>query len=92
MNDARIKRFTQLKKQILDCFGFVDFALKNGFCDYTHYDKQHKTFARKDYASMNFEAEYDSLQSTQKSISYLLLLHVFVKPSHFYQRALVTGN
>ena len=31
LNDARIKRFTQLKEQILDCFGFVDFALKNDF-------------------------------------------------------------
>ena len=25
--DARINQFTQLKEQILDCFGFVDFAL-----------------------------------------------------------------
>ena len=48
LTDARIKRFTQLKDQFLDCFGFVDFALKNDFCDYTHYDKQHKTFARID--------------------------------------------
>ena len=41
LNDARSsKRFTQLKEQILDCFGFVDFVLKNDFCDYTHYDKQ----------------------------------------------------
>ena len=23
LNDARIKRFTQLKEQILDCFGFL---------------------------------------------------------------------
>ena len=43
--DARIKRFTQFKDQTLDCFGFVDFALKNDFCDYTHYDKQHKNFS-----------------------------------------------
>ena len=49
LRDARIKRFTQLKKQIFDCFGFVVFALKNDFFDYTHYDKQHKTFARIDY-------------------------------------------
>ena len=48
LNDARSKRFTQLKEQILACFGFVDFALKNDFCDYTHYDKQHETFARID--------------------------------------------
>ena len=47
--DARIKQFTQLKGQILDCFGFVDFALKSDFCDYTHYDKQQKTFAHIDY-------------------------------------------
>ena len=33
LNDARIKRFTQLEEQILDCFGFVDFALKNDFCN-----------------------------------------------------------
>ena len=25
--DARIKRFTQLKDQTLDCFGFVDFVI-----------------------------------------------------------------
>ena len=42
LNDACIKRFTQSKEQILDYFGFVDFALKNDFCDFTHYDKQHK--------------------------------------------------
>ena len=33
LNDARIKRFTQLKEQILDLFGFVDFALKNDYFD-----------------------------------------------------------
>ena len=60
-----------------------DFALKN---DYTHYDKQHKTFARIDYVFMKFETEYDSMQSTQISISDHLLLHVFVKPSNLYQR------
>ena len=86
LNDARIKRFTQLKEQILDCFGFVDFALKNDFCDYTHYDKQHKTFARIDYVFLKFETEYDSMQSIQISISDHLLLHVFVKPSNLYQR------
>ena len=86
LNDARIKRFTQLKEQILDCFGFVDFALKNDFCDYTHYDKQHKTFARIDYVFIKFETEYDSMQSIQISISDHLLLHVFVKPSNLYQR------
>ena len=58
LNDAHIKRFTQLKEQILDCFGFVDFALKNDFCDYTHYDKKHKTFASIDYVFMKFETEY----------------------------------
>ena len=86
LNDARIKRFTQLKGQILDCFGFVDFALKNDFCDYTHYDKQHKTFARMDYVFLNFETDYDSRQRTQISISDHLLLHVFAKPSNLYQR------
>ena len=86
LNDARIKRFTQLKEQILDCFGFVEFALKNDFWDYTHYDKQHKTFASIDYILMKFETEYDSMQSTQISISDHLLLHVFVKPSNFYKR------
>ena len=85
-NDARIKRFTQLKEQILGCFGFVDFALKNDFCDFTHYDKQFKTFARIDYVFMKFETEYYSMQSTQKSITDHLLLHVFVKPSNLYQR------
>ena len=35
---------------------------------------------------MNFETEYDSRQSTQISISDLLLLHVFAKPSNLYQR------
>ena len=74
------------KEQILDCFGFVDFALKNDFCDYTHYDKQHKTFARLDYVFMNFETKYDSMQSTQISISDHLLISVFVKPSNLYQR------
>ena len=86
LNDARIKRFTQFKEQILDCFGFVDFALKNDFCDYTHYDKQHKIFARIDYVFMKFETEYDSMQSTQVSISDNLLFYVFVKPSNLYQR------
>ena len=86
LNDARIKRFAQLKEQILDCFGFVDFALKNDFCDYTYYDKQHKSFARIDYVFINFETGYDSMQSTQISISDHLLLHVFVKPSNLYQR------
>ena len=86
LNDARIERFTQLKEQILDCNGFVAFALKNDFCDYTHYDKQHKTFARIDYVFMKFETEYDSMQSTQLSIYDHLLLHVFVKPSNLYQR------
>ena len=86
LNDARIKRFTQLKEKILDCFGFVDFALKNDFCDYTHYDKQHKTFARIDYVFIKFLTEYDSMQSIQISISDHLLLHVFVKPSNLYQR------
>ena len=86
LNDARIKRFTQLKEQILDCFGFVDFALKNDFCDYTHYDKQNKNFARIDYVFIKFETEYDSMQSIQISISDHLLLHVFVKPSNLYQR------
>ena len=84
--DARIKRFTQLKEKILDCFGFVDFALEKDFCDYTHYDKQDKTFARIDYVFMNFETEYDSMQSTQISISDHLLLHVLVRPSNLYQR------
>ena len=86
LNDARIKRFTQLREQILDCFGFVDFALKNEFCDYIHYDKQLKTFARIDYIFIKFETEYDSMQSIQISISDHLLLHVFVKPSNLYQR------
>ena len=86
LNDARIKRFTQLKEQILDYFGFVNFALKNDFCGYTHYDKQHKTFARIDYVFMKFETEYDSMQSTQISISDHLLLHVLFKPSNLYQR------
>ena len=86
LNDARIKPFTQLKEQVHDCFGFVDFALKNDFCDYTNYDKQHKTFARIDYVFMKFETEYDSMQSTQISISDHLVLHVFVKPSNLYQR------
>ena len=85
LKDARIKRFAQLKEQILDCFGFVDFALKNDFCDYIHNDKQHKTFARIDYVFMNFETEYDSMQSTQISISDHLLLHLFDKPSNLYQ-------
>ena len=62
----------------------VDFALKNDFCDYTHYDKQHKTFARIDYVFMKFETEYDYTQSIQISISDHLLLHVFVKPSNLY--------
>ena len=35
---------------------------------------------------MKFETEYDSMQSTQISISDHLLLHVFVKPSNLYQR------
>ena len=86
LNDERIKRFTQLKEQILDCFGFVDFALKNDFCDIIQYDKQHKTFGRLDYVFMNFETEFDSMQSTQISISDHLLLHVFIKPSNLYQR------
>ena len=86
LNDTRIKRLTQLKEQILDYFGFVDFALKNDFCDYTHYDKQHKTFARIAYVFMKFETEYDSMQSTQISNSDHLLLHVFVKSSNLYQR------
>ena len=86
LKDARIKRFTQLKEQILDCFGFVDFALKNDFCDYIQYHKQHKTFARLDFVFMNFETEFDSMQSTQISISDHLLLPVFVKPSNLYQR------
>ena len=77
LNDARIKRFTQLKEQILDCFRFVDFAFKNDFFDYTHYDKQHKSFARIGYVFMKFETEYDTMQSTQISISDHLLLHVF---------------
>ena len=74
LNDARIKRFAQIKKQILGCFGFNDFALKNGFCDYTHYDKQHKIFAHIDYAFMNFEIDYDSIQSTQ-IVTFAQLLH-----------------
>ena len=41
LKDARIKQLTQLKEQILDCFDFVDFALKKDFCDYALYDKQH---------------------------------------------------
>ena len=56
------------------------------FFDYTHYDKQHKTFERIDYVFTNFQTEYDSKQSTQISISDHLLLHVFVKPSNLYQR------
>ena len=84
--DARVKHFTHLKEQILDCFGFVHFALKSDFCDYTHYDKQQKTFAHIDYVSMKFEIEYDSMQSTQLTISDHLHLHVFVKPSNLYQR------
>ena len=32
LNDASIKRLTQLKEQTLDCFGFVDFAPKKDFC------------------------------------------------------------
>ena len=51
-----------------------------------HKEKQHKTFARLDYVFMNFETEYDSMQSTQVSISDHLQLYVFVKPSKFYQR------
>ena len=35
---------------------------------------------------MNFQTEYDSMQSTQISISDHLLLQVFVKPSNLYQR------
>ena len=31
LNDAHMKRFTQLKEQIIYCFGRVDFALKNVF-------------------------------------------------------------
>ena len=85
LNHARIKRFIQLKKQILDYFGFVDFALKNDFCDYTHYDKQHKTFARIDCVFIKLETEYDSMQSTQISNSDHLLLLVFVKPFNLYQ-------
>ena len=45
-----------------------------------------KTLARIDYVFINFETEYDSMQSTQISISDHLLLHVFVKPSNLYQR------
>ena len=51
-----------------------------------HKEKQHKIFARLDYVFMTYETEYDSLQSTQVSISDHLLLHVFVKPSNLYQR------
>ena len=86
LNDARIKPFTQIKEQIHDCFGFVDFALKNDFCDYTKYDKQHKTLALIDYVFMKFETDNDSRISTQISLSDHLLLHVFVKPSNLYQR------
>ena len=39
-----------------------------------------------DYVFMKFETEYDSMQSTQTSISDYLLLHIFVKPSNLYQR------
>ena len=92
LRDARIKRFTQLKKQTFDCFGFVDFALKIDFFDYTHYDKHHKTFERIDYVFTKFQTEYDSKQSTQISISDHLLLNVFVKPSSCISAALVTGN
>ena len=56
-----------------------------------HKEKQHKTFARLDYVFMNSETEYDSMQSTQVSISDRLLLHEaikFVKPSNLYQRGL----
>ena len=77
---------TNSKNKFLIVLGFVDFALKNDFCGYTHYEKQHKTFARIDYVFMNFETEYDSMQGTQISISDYLLLHVFVKPSNLYQR------
>ena len=84
-DDARIKRFTKLKDHMSDSFGFVDFSLENDFCDYTHYDKQPKTFARLDYVFMNFETEYDSMKSTQISLSDHLLSRVFVKPSNWYQ-------
>ena len=86
LSNARIKRFTQLIQQTLDYFGFVDFALKNDFSFYKHYDKQHKTFARLVYVWMKFETDFDSMQSTQISISDHLLLHVSVKPSNLYQR------
>ena len=55
LNDARIKRFTQSKEQILDFFVFVDFALKNDFCDLAHYIKIHKICARLDHVFKNFE-------------------------------------
>ena len=92
LNDARIKPFTQLKEQIHDCFGFVDFALKNEFCDYTNYDKQHKTFARIDYVFMKFETEYDSMQSTQNH--FLIIYSYTFLLSHLtcISAALVTGN
>ena len=35
---------------------------------------------------MNLETDFDSMQSTQISVSDHLLLHVFVKPSNLYQR------
>ena len=92
LNDARIKRFTQLKEQILDCFGFVDFALKHDFCDYTHYEKQHKIFASIDYVFIKFETEYDSMQSIQIYFSDHLLLHIFVSHLTCISAALVTGN
>ena len=48
---------------------FVDFVLKKYFRDYTHYDKQHKTFALVDYVFMIFGRDHGSMQSTQISIS-----------------------
>ena len=81
-NKVRIKQFTQLKEQILDCFGCVDFALKNDLCDYNFYDKQHKIFSPVDFVFMNFETDSDSMQSTQISICDQLLLHIFLKPSN----------
>ena len=92
LNDACIKRFSYLKEQVLESFGFVNLALKNIFCDYTHYDKQHKIFARLDLVFMNFETDYDSIQSTQLSISDHLLIDVFAKPSSLYQSGSVTEN
>ena len=74
------------KNKFLIVLVFFEFALKNDFFDYTHYDKQQKTFPHIDYVFMKFETEYDSMQSTQISISDHLLLHVFVKSSNLHQR------